>query len=64
VTINLQLCESIARDFPDLPERLAMVLNTATFRRELAAFDAEVGKSGTHGASDESLHKAFVEDAE
>jgi hypothetical protein len=62
MTINLQLCESIARDFPNLPERLALVLNTATFRREMVAFDAKVGETGTRGHTDEPLHRAMTEE--
>lgn len=60
--IDLQLCESIARDFPlsTLAERLGEVLNEATFRRERLAYDVRVGETGTRGHSDETLHKAMV----
>jgi hypothetical protein len=71
MTIDLSLDRSIAQDFPQAPTPLQHWRNRARMHaQQLKCGDVfgdegiRVGKSGTHGASDESLHKAFVEDAE
>jgi hypothetical protein len=66
VTINLQLCESIARDFPQAPTAKDHWRNRARMHsQQLKCGDVfgdeiEVGKTGTIGA-DSRLHAAMTE---